>query len=263
VLIAALARPEATVTTAHREGTVVLAFDSSGSMAADDIAPSRIAAAKAAARAFVTRQPANIKVGVVTFGESGLVTQRPTTDRAGVLAAIDRLAPSGGTSLGRGIQTSLSAIVGKAVQLDPASGSVEAQGQNLGYFGSASVILLSDGENTSGPDPVVVAQLSSTVGVRIYPIGLGSAQGTVIRVGGFEVATALDEPLLRQLATTTDGQYFAAPDAQSLARVYDSINPTWVIEGRRTEITAALAGAAALMLLAGAAISIARSGRVI
>ena len=263
LLFIALARPEATIAQAHREGTVILAFDVSGSMAATDLAPSRIGAAKSAARAFVKRQPATVRVGVVAFSGSGLVTQQPTADRSRVLAAIDRLTPQGGTALARGLQTSLSAIVGKTVQLDAPDGSVEPQGQDLGFHGSAAVILLSDGENTTGPDPIDVAELASTAGVRIYPIGLGSPEGTVLEINGFQVATALDEPLLRQIASTTDGRYFAAADEKALAKVYGSIDLAWTVEAEHVEITALLAAAAAVLLLLGAGLSLAWFGRAV
>jgi Ca-activated chloride channel family protein len=199
----------------------------------------------------------------VAFGQSGVISQQPTDDHAAVLAAVDRLSPQGGTALGRGIQTSLSAIAGRTVQLDAPSGSPEATGQNLGYYGSAAVILLSDGENTDGPDPLQAAELASTAGVRVYPIGLGSARGTVLQVDGFQVATALDEPLLRSIAMTTDGAYFAAADAQALTRVYESIDLSWTVESRNIEVTALFAAAAAVLLLLGAGLSLARSGRVI
>jgi Ca-activated chloride channel family protein len=263
LLLAALARPEATVAEPRREGTVVLAFDVSSSMGATDLTPSRMEAAKSAARAFVQKQPATIRVAVVAFGESGLITQQPTTDRASVLAAIDRLTPQGGTALGRGIQTSLSAIVGRTVRLEESDGSVEAHGQDLGYHGSAAVILLSDGENTAEPDPLEVARLASAAGVRVYPIGLGSPRGSVLQIDGFQVATALDEPTLRKIASTTDAQYFAAGDEQALARVYDSIDLSWTIEARQMEVTALFAGAAAFVLLIGMGLSFVWFGRVI
>ena len=263
LLFAALARPQATVAEPRREGTVVLAFDVSSSMGATDVRPSRMEAAKAAARAFVQKQPATIRLAVVAFGQSGVISRQPTDDHAAVLAAIDRLSPQGGTSLGRGIQTSLSAIAGRTVRLDPASESPETTGQSLGYYGSAAVILLSDGENTDGPDPLQAAELASTAGVRVYPIGLGSARGTVLQVDGFQVATALDEPLLRGIATTTDGTYFAAADAQALTNVYESIDLSWTVESRNIEVTALFAAAAAVLLLVGVGLSLARSGRVI
>ena len=264
LLLTALARPEATVPQARREGTVILAFDVSGSMAATDLAPTRLEAAKAAARTFVERQPDAVRLGVVAFGGNGLVTQEATDDRAAVLAAIDRLSTEGGTALGRGVQTALGAIVGRPVLVDQSDTvGVEPQGPDLGYHGSAAIVLLSDGENTGEPDPIELADLASTAGVRIYPVGLGRPEGTVLEIDGFQVATALDEPLLREIASRTDGRYFAAADEQALAAVYDSVELAWTVETERVELTALLAAAAAVLLLVGACLSLAWFGRAV
>lgn len=263
LLMGALARPDAIVPIPHREGTVILAFDVSASMAAKDLAPTRIEAAKVTARAFVERQPPTVRVGVVAFSGSGLVAQEATADRGSVLAAIDRLTPQGGTALARGLQTSLSAIAGKTVLLDAPGSSVEPQGQDLGYHGSAAIILLSDGENTVEPDPIDVAELASSAGVKIYPIGLGSPRGTVLEIDGFQLATALDEPLLREIATRTDGRYFAAADEKALAAVYESIDLEWTVEAQHIEITALVAAAAAVLMLAGVGLSLLWFGRAV
>jgi Ca-activated chloride channel family protein len=263
LLLVALTRPNATVPRPRREGTVVLAFDVSASMAANDLEPTRMAAAKSAAKAFVERQPASVRVGVVAFSGSGLITQQATTDRAPVLQAIERLNPSGGTALARGLQTSLTAITGKTVQLDDTTDSVEPEGQDLGYHGSAAVILLSDGENTAETDPIDVAELASSAGVKVYPIGLGSPKGTVLEIEGFQVATALDEPMLREIAETTDGRYFAAADEAELADVYGAIDLDWKVESEHVEITAVLAAAAGLLLLIAVALSLLWFGRAV
>lgn len=263
LLLLALARPEATVAEPRREGTVVLAFDVSHSMAATDLAPTRLEAAKMAARDFVRRQPTTIRVGVVAFGESGVIAQQPTNDQVQVLAAIERLAPQGGTALGRGLQTSLSAIAGKPVQLGEPTESGGEAGQDIGYYGSSAVVLLSDGENTTKPDPLQLAELASVAGVRVYPIGIGSPEGTVLEIDGFQVATALDEKLLTEIAETTDGRYFAAADEQALAQVYDSIDLKWTTEARQMEVTGLVAALAALLLLVGAALSLRWFGRVV
>lgn len=267
LMLFSLSRPQATISEPHREGTVILAFDSSSSMKATDLAPNRMAAAQEAARAFVRQQPSGIRVGVVAFGEGGLITQQPTLDRNLVLSAIDRLAPQGGTALGRGLQTALSAIAGKTVQLDdgtdPSTGGVEAQGQDLGYFGSSAVVLLSDGENTAGPDPLEVAEIASTAGVKVYPVGIGSPTGSVVQVEGFALATALDEATLQQIADLTGGRYFAAPDGRTLTEVYRSIDLAWTVRAQRIEVTALFAGAAAALLLLGAGLSLAWYGRVV
>jgi Ca-activated chloride channel homolog len=263
LLVTALARPEATVPQARREGTVILAFDVSASMEAKDIAPTRIDAAKAAARAFVQRQPSTVRVGVVAFSSSGLVTQEPTADQATVLAAIDRLTPQGGTALASGLQTSLSSIVGRPVIVDAPSDPLEPKGPDLGYHGSAAVILLTDGENTVGPDPLDVADIASGAGVRVYPIGLGSPQGSVLEIDGFQIATALDEPLLQEIASRTDGKYFPAANQQALASVYDSIDLTWTVANEHIELTAIFAGVAALWVLAGVGLSFVWFGRAV
>jgi Ca-activated chloride channel homolog len=264
VLVTGLARPEATVPQPRREGTVILAFDVSASMAAKDLEPDRIDAAKAAARTFVQKQPTSVRVGVVAFSGSGLVTQEPTTDKGAVLAAIDRLTPQGGTALGSGLQTSLSTIVGRPVLIDPGPANpLEPRGQNLGYHGSAAVILLSDGENTVGPDPLDVADIASGAGVKVYPIGLGKPEGTVLTLDGFQIATRLDEPLLQEIAARTDGKYFSAADEQALASVYDSIALAWTVADEHIELTGLFAAAGALLLLAGVGLAFVWFGRAV
>ena len=263
LLLASLARPSATVAEPRREGTVILAFDVSTSMAARDLAPTRLDAAKAAARTFVSKQPSSIRLGVVAFGDSAVISQQPTNDRTEVLAAIDRLAPQGGTALGRGIVSAISAIAGKPISVDETGQDGTAGGQDIGYYGSAAVVLLSDGENTTEPDPLVLAELASTAGVRIFPIGLGSPQGTVLEVDGFQISTRLDEATLQQIAKTTDGTYYAASDTAALGKVYSSINLRWTARTERREITSWFAAAAAVLLLLGAGVSVVRSGRVV
>jgi len=118
---------------------------------ATDLKPTRIDAAKAAARAFVEKQPKSIKIGVVAFSDGGLVTQPPTDVRTDVLAAIDRLAPQGATSLGQGIFTSLNAIAGKPITADLSNLNSDASNVDIGYYSSAAIVLLSDGQNTARP----------------------------------------------------------------------------------------------------------------
>ena len=266
LLLAALARPEIGVPLPRREGTIMLAFDVSSSMTATDLTPTRMDAAKAAARTVVERQPPTVRVGVVAFGSSGLVTQQPTADRESVLAAIDRLQPGGGTALGSGLQTSLSVITGQTVLVDAAGSAgsaVEPQGPDLGYHGSAAVVLFSDGENTAEPDPVAVAELASSAGVRVYPVGIGSPLGTVIEVDGFQLATALDEPTLREIAERTDGRNVAAADAPALAGVADAVDLELKVQTERIEVTALLAAVAGLLVLLAAGLSLAWSGRAV
>jgi Ca-activated chloride channel family protein len=263
VALVALARPEASLSIPRREGTVVLAFDASNSMRATDLEPSRMDAAKAAARTFVQQQPSSIEIGVVAFSDGGLVTLPPTRSDEEVLAAIDRLTSQGATSLGQGIFTALSAISGRPITVEPGALEGDIDNIDIGYFGSSAVILLSDGENTSEPDPLDVAELAAVAGVKIYPIGLGSPDGTVVEVDGFNVATALDEQLLEDIASVTDGHYFRAEDANELAQVYDQIDLQFVREAEYREITGILTGISLLLLVVGATLSLLWFGRLV
>jgi Ca-activated chloride channel family protein len=263
VLVVAFARPEVSVGLPHREGTVILAFDVSNSMMATDLQPTRMDAAKAAAKSFIAAQPGTIKIGVVAFNNGALITQQPTTVKGDALAAVDRLTPTGATSLGQGIFTSLSAIAGKPLSLPPNASADDIANVNIGYYGSAAIVLLSDGENTSGPDPAAVAQLASTAGVHIYPIGIGSPQGTVLQINGFSVATALDEQVLMQIASVTNAKYYNAQDTATLAQIYKNIDLRTVTDPKKTEVTALFAGISTLLLLVGGAMSMVWFGRLV
>src|SRR4051794_15771255 len=263
VMVVSLTRPVASVAEPHREGTVVLAFDVSNSMAATDVKPSRLEAAKAAARGFVANQPASVRVAVVAFGGTGLVTQRPTDDRAAVLAAGARPRPGGGPALSGGGLRGVGAIVGKPVK-PPGDAEKGADGETpIGYHGGTAIVLLTDGEDTTVEGPSGAAELASAAGVKIESIGLGTPAGTTIQVDGFSIATALDESSLQAVAETTGGTYRRASDAASLAAVYDAIELQWTTRTVPHEVTSWLAGLAALLLLGGATVTVLRQGRVI
>ncbi len=262
LLFVGLARPEAPITLPHIEGTVILAFDVSNSMLADDLEPTRLEAAKAAARAFVEDQPPLIRIGVVAFGGGGLVVQPPTDEREAILAAIDRLTPQGGTSIGEGIFTSLNALSDKPLALDEAALESGAKAPQLDSFPSAVVVLFSDGENTESPDPLEVAQLAAEAGVRIYPVGVGTAEGTVLALDGFHIVTRLNEDTLQEIADTTNGVYFHAEDAQALRNIYQDIDLQMTVRGETMEITSIFAGFSMLLLLTGAGMALFWFGRV-
>jgi len=259
-----LARPTVTLGLPQRQGTVILAFDVSNSMRAKDLEPTRLAAAKAAATAFVERAPSSIQIGVVAFSDSGVSVERPTNVKPDVIAAIRRLSAGGGTSLGQGIFTSLSTIAGKKLTIDPSAlASDSGRAVNIGYFGSSAIVLLSDGENTSRPDPLKLAEVASSAGVRIHTIGVGSKDGTVLQIDGFSVATALDEDLLKKIAQVTNGTYHQAGDAQALAGIYKSINLEFRSVKKPREATAVFASAGGLLLVLGSVLSLVWFGRVI
>lgn len=262
LLLFSLARPETFVDLPRVEGTVILAFDVSNSMAADDLEPTRMEAAKAAARTFVENQPSTIQIGVVAFSNGGLVVQPPTNDQTAVLATIDRLTPQGGTSLGQGIFSALNAIAGEAIPLDPTALEGETPSLDIGNHRSSVVLLLTDGENNEAPDPLQIAQLAADASVRIYPIGIGSADGSVLPIEGFHVLTQLDETLLEEIASLTNGAYFQAADAETLQAIYETIDLQLTIEGERTEVTAVFAGVGLFFFLMGMASSLFWLGRM-
>ena len=263
VLLVGMARPQATIDLPRREGTVVLAFDVSASMKAKDLAPTRIAAAKRAARTFVADQPSSIRIGVVAFSDAGYVVQPPTRSKQEVLAAVDRLSARGGTALGRGILTSLNAVAGKTIVLDRNALEQGSRQPNVRFLGSSAIVLLSDGDNTAQLDPLALASVASQAGVRIFPVGIGSANGAVVEVDGYSVATALDAELLRGVARRSNGTYFAAADTASLERIYDRIDLKLTTVGRNTEITAIFAGGALVLILLAAGLSMRWYGRVV
>jgi Ca-activated chloride channel family protein len=264
----ATARPQATVPVPRVEGTVVLTFDVSGSMAADDVKPSRMEAAKAAAKAIVDRKPPGVVVGVVAFSDSGLSIQTPTADQAAVLEAIDRLGPARGTSLGQGILASLGAIAQAETDTPPGYYSNRSPEPTTapapvapGSHDAAAIVLFSDGENNERPDPVAAAQTAADRGVRIETVGIGTAAGTTLDLDGFQVQTQLDEALLRQIADLTDGTYQPAADADPAA-VYATLAERLVARDESIEVTALVAGAGLLLLVVAGVASMARSGRL-
>jgi len=231
LLLIAVARPQATLKIPRAAGTVVLAFDVSNSMMAADAAPTRLAAAQAAAIRFVDAQPDTVDIGVVAFDQGALSTRAPTKNHDEATAAIKRLHAAGGTSLGQAILASLTTIVGKQVTLpDPAS---NAPPPNLGYWGSATIVVLSDGEDTGGPDAVAVAELAANAGVHVDTIGFGTVDGTTIKVDGYQVATALNEDLLTQIAQTTAGSYHRAGSA---ARIRLTLEISSAVRRRRRRV---------------------------
>jgi Ca-activated chloride channel homolog len=258
-----LARPTVSLAVPEREGTVILAFDVSNSMRADDLEPTRLAAAQRAALAFVERQPRTIRIGVVAFGDSAVTVLRPTTAKEDVKPAIERLSVGGGTSLGQGLFASLRAIAGKPLTIDESALNSDTGSVDVGFFGSSAIVLLSDGENTSRPDPLDIADILSTAGVRVHAIGVGTKEGAVIEVDGFNIATALDEELLTEIANVTDGTYDHAPDAAALAKIYDTIDLEFKSTTKPREVTALFAAAGGLFLVLGSVISIAWFGRVV
>jgi Ca-activated chloride channel family protein len=276
-LLLAVARPQATLTLPSRVDTVILAVDMSGSMKATDVAPNRMTAARDAARAFVDEQPEHVRIGVVGIAAAAAVLQSPTNRREDILAAIERLDPQRGTALGSGIVIALdTALPGARIDVDgfinprrdrPApvdakkeEGKASAPGENT----SAAIVLLTDGQSNVGPDPLKAADLAAKHGVRVYTVGLGTPEGAIVKVDGWSMRTRLDEEKLQAVASTTMGEYFRAPSAAELKKVYRALGSKLAFEKQRpTEVTAVFAALGALLATAAALLSLAWFNRIL
>lgn len=264
ILIVALARPQTTVTLPNQSGTVILTIDVSGSMAADDVKPSRMEAAKEAARSFVQRQPPSVQVGIVSFSDNAFTIQPPTNDQDALLAAINRLQPQRGTAIGRGIIVSLNAIsegqgeapAGFQSRFATPTPMPTPTAMPKGQFAPAVIVLLTDGENNQPPDPIESAQQASDRGVRVYTVGLGSAEGTILHIQGRSIRTRLDEPTLQQIAQATGGTYYNAANEQDLVKVYQNIDTHFVLKTEKTEVTAIFTAVGIVILLLATGLSL-------
>ncbi len=281
-LMVATARPTARLSLPSQQRTIVLAMDVSGSMRATDVLPSRLAASQEAAKAFLAELPRNVRVAVVSFAGTAAVVQAPTLSRDDVIAAIDRFQLQRGTAIGSGIVLSLatlfpeagfdlSQITGQrsmppdprqALTANPKTSPPDFVPVPPGSYGSAAVILLTDGQRTAGPDVLETARLAAERGVRIYTVGVGTKEGDTIGFEGWSMRVRLDEETLKSVAQTTRGDYFYAGTAADLKKVYQSLSTRLVVETKETEISSLLAAAGAALMLLGAGLSLAWYGRI-
>jgi Ca-activated chloride channel family protein len=277
VLAVAVARPQTAVSLPRSEGILMLTFDVSGSMAADDLEPSRLDASRGIAQAFVDERPDGVVIGVVAFSDTGLSVQVPTDDSMMLRQSIDRLAPAQGTSIGQGILASLEAIERLEIGTPPEYYSIRPpeptrapEPVEPGSHSAAAIVLLTDGENTLPPTPLEAAPIAADRGIRVHTIGIGTAEGTTLKTDGFAVHTQLDEPLLRHIAEISDGTYLALdPDVEEITEaidtkeVYKTLGRHLNIRREPMEVTSLFAGIGALLLLAGAVTSLATRGRLV
>ena len=263
VMLVALARPVSVVTLPAQEGTVILTMDVSGSMRADDLKPTRLDASKAAARAFVEKQPQGVRIGVVSFSDNAFVVQAPTDDKEAVISAINRLTFQRGTAIGRGLLTSRDAIF---EQSDPeflSNGSASDSTPTptptpvpKGVYEPAVVVLLTDGESNQGPPPLTVVDQIAARGIRVYTVGIGSVEGTVLRTQGRAIRTRLDEATLKRVAEATDGAYFNATTEKDLQVIYQNLSTQLVFRKQQSEVTAVFTGLAVALSLVGGVLSL-------
>jgi Ca-activated chloride channel family protein len=243
-LAVALARPEITVAVPDERASIVLAGDTSGSMQATDVPPSRLAAAREAGLEFLDDVPREVRVGAVIFNHAVQTIEPPATDRTQVRQALERLRPSGGTATGEALAGALGLVRETGARARQAP---------------AAIVLLSDGASTHGRDPLPLGEEAARLRVPIYTVALGTDGGTieVETPNGVETrAVPPDRETLRRLADRSGGRYFEADDRGELNEVYERLGSQVAKRDEPREITAAFAGAGALFLLGGAGLSL-------
>jgi Ca-activated chloride channel homolog len=254
-LVVAMARPQAVVAVPRDDATVVLAMDSSASMTATDVPPSRLDAAKSASSSFLGRLPERFRVGLISFSSTVSVLEEPTEDRDSVRSSLDAIEGDVGTALGDAIVESV------ALAPDPDEQEELSGGKPL-----FAILLLSDGANSTGREPLDVLDEAKEAGVPIYTIAFGTESGTVEITNDFGVTQTYNVPpdpaTLRQVAEQTGGRFFEAPTEADLEAVYREIGSQVSYEDEERELTAAFAGAGAVFLLLGAGLSALWFGRI-
>jgi Ca-activated chloride channel family protein len=275
-LLLATARPTAVVTLPLVEQTIVLAMDVSGSMRAADVEPNRLVASQNAAKAFIAELPRSVRVAVVSFAGTAAIVQPPTLSRDDVVAAIDRFQLQRGTAIGSGIVLSLATIFPDAgIDLSQITGQrlmpkalgdkpteKEFKPVEPGSYNSAAIILLTDGQRTTGPDSMDAAKMAADRGIKIYTVGIGTKDGDTIGFEGWSMRVRLDEETLKQIAGATRAEYFYAGNANDLKKVYQSLGSRLTAQKKETEIGALFAALGALLALIAATLSLWWFGRV-
>ncbi len=276
-LLLATARPTAVITLPLADRTIMLAMDVSGSMRAEDVKPNRLVASQEAAKTFVNALPREVRVGVVSFAGTAAVVQAPTTSRDDVIAAIDRFQLQRGTATGSGVILSLATLFpDHGIEIQQVTGQrnfpPKALGEKKdekkftpvppGSYNSAAIIMLTDGQRTTGPDPLDAAKMAAERGVRVYTVGIGTKEGENIGFEGWSMRVRLDEETLKNISVLTHGEYFYAGTADDLKKVYEGLSSRMVVERKETEITALFAALGALLAVTAAGLSLWWFGRV-
>jgi Ca-activated chloride channel family protein len=243
-LVLALARPEITVAVPDERASIVLATDTSGSMQATDVPPSRLETAREAGLDFADDVPDEVRVGAVVFNHRVQAIEAPSADRESVRQALERLRPSGGTATGEALAAAL--------------GLVERSGTG-GRPAPAAIVLLSDGASTHGRDPLPLADSAARLRVPIYTVALGTDDGTIeveTPSGTQQRPVPPDRDTLQRLAAASGGRYFEATDGAELDEVYERLGSQVGKRDEQREISAAFAGTGALLLLVGGGLSL-------
>lgn len=279
-LLIALARPQASLLIPSRMESVMLAIDISGSMRATDVKPNRLAAAQSAARTFIEQQPAGVRVGIVSIAGAAAIVQSPTRNRQDLFDALERFQLQRGTALGSGLILALATALPEAgidVELfihgrsrrHPEGAPTDRPGEPEtpvapGANRTTAIVLLSDGQSNTGPDPMKAAEVAARHGVRVYTVGVGSTEGATLSADGWSMRVRLDESTLKRIAQVTGAEYFRADNAAELSQVYRALGVSLAFDRQqRTEVTAMLAVLGALLAAAGGLLALARTGRIL
>jgi Ca-activated chloride channel family protein len=281
-MLIAAARPTAVVTLPSNQQTIILAMDVSGSMRAADVQPNRLVAAQNAAKSFIGDLPRHVKVGIVAFAGSAQVAQLPTVNREDLVTAIDRFQLQRATATGNAIVISLAtlfpdqgielaAMQGGSIRERQRGFSIDGDKKEKkdftpvapGSYTSAAIIMLTDGQRTTGVDPLEAAKMAADRGVRVYTVGIGTVDGETIGFEGWSMRVRLDEETLKSIAQKTSAEYFYAGTAQDLKKVYETLSSKLTVEKKETEISALLAMAAAALALLSAGLSLLWFNRIL
>jgi len=250
-LIVAAARPQKTEAVPINTASIMLVNDTSGSMKATDVKPSRLAASQKADNEFLDNLPESVRVGLVEFNTRAALLQSPTTDRNDVKSAIAQLSVTGGTAIGDALQTAMKGL--------------QSQSKN-GKQPPSAIVLLSDGASDVGSDPITVAQQAAAKHIPIYTVELGTPNGTVKEKRGNKTVTIPvppDPQQLQQIARIAHGESYTVADAKKLDTVYQRLGKELGHKKVKHEITGALAGGGLIFLLIGSAASLAWFGRLV
>jgi Ca-activated chloride channel homolog len=247
LLAVALARPRITDHIPTGQANMMLVTDHSGSMAAQDVQPTRLAAAVAAANTFIDQLPGTVHVGAIGFGTSPDAVQGPAADHAQARSLVDSLVPNGGTDTGNALQLALQLL----------------QGSNAKHAPSA-IVLLSDGAANAGPDPVTVSQEAKKDRIPIYTVALGTPGGVLPNPDPLAPAQPVppDPELMREVASVSGGTAFNARSADELSSIYKKLGSQLSTVARKKEITAWFAAGGLIVLIGAAGASARWSGRL-
>ena len=282
-MLLAAARPVATITLPSTQQTIILAMDVSGSMRATDVQPNRLVAAQNAAKSFLGDLPRDVKVGIVAFAGSAQVAQLATVNREDLITAIDRFQMQRGTATGNAIVMSLATLFPDDGHIDlqlmqnnrdrMRGTAIDAEKKEKekkpftpvppGSYTSAAIIMLTDGQRTTGVDPLEAAKMAAERGIRVYTVGIGTVDGETIGFEGWSMRVRLDEETLKQIANKTSAEYFYAGTAQDLKKVYETLSTRLTVEKKETEVSGLLALLAAALAVLSAGLSVLWFNRIL